>query len=103
MNIRYKYPTIPRRDAVIENLMTKISESNKDIIDLLLDCNTWYLESHEEALISSEQLKTISVYMYHKSQKMRNWAKEEIDEYNRQNTTRSNKDSEIDRVFGYFR
>lgn len=101
MNIRYKYPTIPRRDAVIESLMEKISESNKDIIDLLIDCNEWYLSTHGEELINADQLKTISIFMYHKSQKMRDWAKEEINEYNRKNTTKANKDSEIDRVFGY--
>ena len=101
MNIRYKYPTIPRRDAVIEAIMTKVSESNKDIIDLLIDCNEWHKAEYGEDLFDTDFLPKVSIFMRIKYQKMENWARGEINEYNQKNTTKTNKDSIIDKVFGY--
>ena len=97
----YRYPTIPRKEEIVENLMTEISKNNRDIIDILIDCDKWYFSEHKERLISPDLLQAISIYMRIKYQKLETWAKNEITEYNRLTTTKSNKDSKIDRVFGH--
>ena len=77
--------TIPQRDVFINRLMKRYGQSNKGILDLLIDAKDWFERNprYQSSPISPDVVAHVSIYLRHRYTKTENLIKEELTHYNR--------------------
>lgn len=77
--------TIPVREVFIERLMKRYGQSNKNIIDLLIDAKDWYerTQDNEDSPITQEVVISVSMYLRHRYTYIQSAIEEELKDYNK--------------------
>lgn len=86
--------SIPVREAFIERMMKRYSESTKNIIDTLVDARNWYSNFKEDDCpINDDTLAAVSVYLRHRYVITELSIKEEIRDYNKRVKLKKKRDN----------
>lgn len=84
MKKKYKYNTLPKRDVFVDRLLENISQEHKDVVDLLIDCNSWYERNEKRVIVTPTQLQLITVYLHLRYSNLQTYVENEIDEFNKE-------------------
>lgn len=84
MKKKYKYNTLPKRDVFVDRLLENISQEHKDVVDLLIDCNSWYERNKKRVIVTPTQLQLITVYLHLRYSNLQTYIENEIDEFNKE-------------------